>query len=75
MLIKNNSLVLFQGDSITDCDRDRENPGDLGKGYPLLVASIFNALYPEKKVSFLNRGISGNRVRNLRERWEEDCLA
>ena len=75
MFIKDDSLVLFQGDSITDCGRDRNNPDDLGNGYPLLVASLFNALYPEKNVKFINRGISGNRVRNLKERWEEDCLA
>ena len=74
MLIKDDSLVLFQGDSITDCGRDRNNPDDLGNGYPLLVASLFNSLYPEKNVKFINRGISGNRVRNLKERWQEDCL-
>ena len=29
--------VLFQGDSITDCDRDRTT-NDLGPGYPAKVA-------------------------------------
>lgn len=73
-MIKDNSLVLFQGDSITDCGRDREDKDDLGTGYPLMVSAFFNSIYPEKNVKFINRGISGNRVRDLKERWQEDCL-
>lgn len=30
--------VLFQGDSITDMDRDRSNIRNMGNGYPLFVA-------------------------------------
>lgn len=26
--------ILFQGDSITDAGRNRENPHDMGNGYP-----------------------------------------
>ena len=38
------TVVLFQGDSITDCGRDRNSPapnqaGALGNGYPLLVTA------------------------------------
>lgn len=67
-------LVLFQGDSITDRGRDYNRGEDLGSGYPFLVANWFSALYPEKHVRFLNRGISGNRVRDLEKRWKTDCL-
>jgi acyl-CoA thioesterase I len=74
MLIEDNALVLFQGDSITDAGRVRENPDDLGLGYPLLTASWFSALYPEKGVRFINRGISGNRAADLVDRWQADCL-
>lgn len=74
MLIRNNSLVLFQGDSVTDCGRDRSQHYNLGTGYPMMVAAAFTALHPEKKVRFVNRGISGNRVKNLKDRWKEDCL-
>ncbi len=73
-LIKDNSLVLFQGDSITDRGRDREDFNNLGYGYPMMAASWFSALYPEKKVKFLNRGISGDRVADLKNRWQKDCL-
>ena len=73
-LIQDNALVLFQGDSITDSGRSRQDTNHLGDGYALITAGWFSALYPQKKVSFLNRGISGNRVPDLIERWQEDCL-
>lgn len=73
-LIEDNALVLFQGDSITDAGRNYADPADLGTGYAMLVAAWFSAAYPEKRVRFLNRGISGNRVRDLRQRWQRDCL-
>lgn len=73
VLINNDDLVLFQGDSITDTSRDRVNDS-LGTGYAYITASLFSSLYPHKKVRFVNRGISGNRVRDLEERWDRDCL-
>jgi hypothetical protein len=39
-----------------------------------MASTWFQALYPEKQVHFINRGISGNRAINLAERWQEDCL-
>lgn len=74
MLIGHNDVVLFQGDSITDCGRIRENGSDLGRGYALMTAGLFAAKYPELGVTFLNRGISGNRVKDLQSRWQEDCI-
>jgi len=67
--IDTNTTVLFQGDSITDAGRSRRDDSDLGRGYPAMVAAWFSALYPEKRVHFINRGISGNRAKDLRERW------
>lgn len=60
--------LLFQGDSITDCNRNRENPTDLGHGY---VNMIQQAL-PNYEV--INRGISGNRTIDLLMRWQTDTL-
>jgi acyl-CoA thioesterase I len=74
LLIESNATVLFQGDSITDAGRSRENDADLGHGYPAMVAAWFSALYPERNVHFLNRGISGNRAQDLCTRWQVDCL-
>ncbi len=72
--IKENSLILFQGDSITDCGRERSDPEHLGWGYARMAANWLNALYPERRLRFLNRGISGNRVRDLLARWKTDCI-
>lgn len=66
--------VLFQGDSITDMDRDRSNVRDMGNGYPMFVSSNFRAAYPKLNVDFLDLGVSGDRVSDLRARWQEDCL-
>src|SRR5690606_39208827 len=74
MLLKQDDIVLFQGDSVTDVGRIYDEKDDLGKGYPLLISSLFAALYPTMDVKFINRGISGNRTVDLRERWKEDCI-
>ena len=73
-LIGDGAVVLFQGDSITDADRDRSNPDDLGPGYPSLVAALFTALHPAVRVRWINRGLSGHRTSDLRARWQRDCL-
>ncbi len=74
MLIQNGMTVLFQGDSITDCGRMEDVKG-MGMGYPMRIASEFTARYPQLKINFLNRGISGNRVKDLELRWDADCIA
>ncbi|MBB3108200.1 lysophospholipase L1-like esterase [Paenibacillus phyllosphaerae] len=68
-------VILFQGDSITDCWRNHGDPSHLGMGYPYLLAAELGREYPELGLTFLNRGISGNRVVDLQQRWEKDCLA
>ena len=73
-LIEDGAVVLFQGDSITDAGRDRYDDNHLGFGYAMMAAAWFSALYPEKSVRFLNRGISGDRAIDLGERWQQDCL-
>lgn len=72
---KSGQTILFQGDSITDCGRDRNDPRSLGSGYVSLIASWFTAAHPDRKVTFLNRGVSGDRVKDLQKRWVNDCLA
>lgn len=73
-IFEQGDVVLFQGDSVTDCGRDRFDFDSLGNGYPYICAALFNALYPQLEVTFLNRGISGNRTKDLVDRWEEDCV-
>ena len=72
--------VLFQGDSITDCGRDRSVAGAnaaaaLGNGYPLLIASRLLAERAEAGYRFFNRGVSGNTVPDCDARWQADTLA
>jgi lysophospholipase L1-like esterase len=73
--IEPGATVLFIGDSITDAGRDRANPDDLGHGYALIAAALFSARNPRTGATFVNRGIGGDRVRDLRKRWQTDCLA
>lgn len=65
--------ILFQGDSITDAGRDRQNDAGVGVGYPLLVKAALGFEYPEK-YNFINRGISGNRVVDVYARIKNDIL-
>lgn len=74
-LFTKGQVILFQGDSITDCDRDRENDSKLGNGYAAKVASIYETLYPETPLVFINRAVGGDRSRNLLERYEQDIKA
>ncbi|HYH56506.1 MAG TPA: GDSL-type esterase/lipase family protein, partial [Anseongella sp.] len=74
------AVILFQGDSITDAGRNKEegsanNSGALGKGYAFLAACELLYQYPGKNLSVYNKGISGNKVHQLADRWEEDCLS
>lgn len=72
--IKPDNKILFIGDSITDVHRNRSDNEDLGSGYPHLLAAYLLNKYPTYELQFLNRGISGDRVIDLKKRWEEDCL-
>lgn len=74
MRIPSGATILFQGDSITDAHRSRWRMHDLGTGYVMMVAEHILVRHPEAGVKFLNRGISGNRIRDLRKRWQKDCL-
>ena len=46
----------------------------MGHGYAFSIASRVGARFPEKALTFYNRGISGNRVPDLQERWQQDTL-
>ncbi len=71
--------ILFQGDSITDAGRSRKetgfnNAGALGSGYPMLAAARLLLSHAGLDLKIYNRGISGNKVFQLAERWDEDCI-
>jgi lysophospholipase L1-like esterase len=67
---------LFQGDSITDGNRGRnEDPNHImGHGYAFSIASRLGADFPTRNLKFINKGVSGNTINNLWERWKVDAL-
>ncbi len=67
---------LFQGDSITDGNRTRNNDWNhlMGHGYQYITASKLWYDLPKKGFHFFNRGISGNKVTDLIARWQKDTL-
>ncbi len=81
--------ILFIGDSITDGNWGNSdgsaqpsaarNHWDMnhiyGSGYMYLCASYYQSTYPEREYQFFNRGISGNTLNDLKNRWREDALA
>jgi lysophospholipase L1-like esterase len=73
------NTILFQGDSITDSGRNREdnscnNSEALGSGYSLLAGAALLEKYSNLDLKIFNKGVSGNKVYQLAERWEKDCL-
>ena len=66
--------LLFQGDSITDAGRDRNNPHDLGQGYPKYAAAILKENYPEVDFEFIDLGISGDQTKDLVARLQSDFI-
>ena len=70
--------IVFQGDSITDCGRNREadinTPGHLGLGYVNSIAGRLLLDDPAAMYRCVNKGISGNRVVDLYARWKIDAL-
>jgi lysophospholipase L1-like esterase len=79
-LIAKNDIVLFQGDSITDMGRkheaaDKPNTSDcLGNGYAGMAGLELLVDRPKDNLTVFNRGVSGNKVFQLADRWDADCL-
>lgn len=65
--------ILFQGDSITDCSRNRDDDLNKGMGYATLVSARLG--YDNfGEYEFINRGISGNRIVDLYARIKNDII-
>lgn len=78
MLFSPKDKLIFAGDSVTDAERGRPAGeglfGALGKGYVSNIAAAFDALYPDMDLRVINRGCSGDSIRNLAARWETDVM-
>ncbi len=73
---KEGNVILFQGDSITDMNRGRSaDPNHvLGHSYAFIIGAKYGAMLPERHLTFINRGVSGNKVNDLAARWKTDTL-
>ena len=77
MKIQPNSKLLMIGDSITDCGRNYDasySDEVLGDGYVRFISDFLRSTYPESGIEIVNKGISGDTVRNLKKRWQRDVL-
>lgn len=66
--------ILFQGDSITDAGRNREDYHEMGTGYPKCAAELITEAFPDKNIEFVNLGISGNQTKDLVARLQSDFI-
>ncbi len=73
MRFETNQKIVFIGDSITDCGR-RDAAAPYGNGYVSLLRSLLLARYPERSLTIVNKGISGNTTRDLLGRWQQDVI-
>ena len=67
--------ILFQGDSITDAWRNREDSHDLGKGYALYAAKFLQEQHPDVAFEFINLGVGGDQTKDLVARLQTDFVA
>lgn len=75
--LRSGDLTLFQGDSVTNAFRKPEevcNAYHLGAGYAMMVAARLLAECPHDNLRFANRGVSGEGIKGLQQRWQMDCL-
>ena len=65
--------IVFEGDSITDCGRDRSDSHSLGQGYAYYATAEIRRRHPTADLDVQNFGYSGWQTCNLREVWKEIC--
>lgn len=73
--IPRRATVVFLGDSVTHANRRADRPDDLGAGWVAMAARWFARRFPAHETAFHNRGVGGDRLRDLRLRWHRDCVA
>ena len=64
--------IVFIGDSITDCERDRSDDASLGNGYVKVLSDKLRPIYPDMDIELVNKGISGNEVCDVLARVQKD---
>lgn len=74
MKIREKDTVIFLGDSVTDCGRDRGEELSFGAGFANMVNSAFRVLHPECLVRFINKGVGGDQSLHILKRLKPDVL-
>ena len=74
IVLKPDETIVFIGDSITDAGRCEAAYSPFGYGYVNFTANGLLAKYPAYNINIINTGISGNTIRDLKQRWERDCI-
>ena len=72
--ILDGQTVIFIGDSITDCGR-RGEARPFGNGYVQCVIDLITARYPQRRITYNNKGVSGDTSVGLHARWGDDVIA
>jgi len=75
--IAKGSRLVFIGDSITDMkwgrnEKDRNHY--LGHSFVYLIAARLGVDLPGAELAFFNRGHSGNKISDLKARWQKDVV-
>ncbi len=66
--------IVFFGDSITDCGRDRNDIKSLGTGYVKILSDKLRPIYPDMDIELINKGVTGDEVADLLERVQGDVI-
>lgn len=66
--------IVFIGDSITDCERDRTDENSLGNGFVKILSDKLRPIYPDMDIQLINKGISGNEVCDVLARVNKDVI-
>lgn len=67
--------IVFLGDSITDCERDRSDINSLGNGFVKILADKLRPIYPDTDIQLINKGVSGDEISDLLARADGDVIA
>lgn len=78
-MLQNGEKIVFMGDSVTDAGRKRPLGEGLwdgaGNGFVRQIDNFINVFYPDRVVSVINMGTSGNTSRDLLGRFDNDAIA
>ncbi len=67
--------IVFFGDSVTDCGRDRKDIKSLGNGFVKILSDKLLPIYPDMDIELINKGVTGDKVADMLARVDDDVIA